>query len=279
MPAILHHNGHQSAVSSHRPWRLIPPMTTSGQMQMAIDSWLLRQCEQGQPPTLRFYRWERPTVSLGYLQKSSPEHWIMLQQNYGFDIVRRPTGGRAVLHCGDLTYAVVARYQQGRRREIYQHLCEFLIRGWRSLGIELHYGEAGHNYRHEPNCFGVATPADLVDSQGHKFIGSAQRYGRNTHRDRPVLQHGSMQLSPNAELFTALFAEAAPKAQFLHIDDSLIAKIIKTLTAAAQTWFNVDVMVQPLSPQELAAIRSCCLTDAGCSDADAVRSEGDAEVG
>ncbi len=241
-----------------RPWRLIPPMAAPGQLQMQIDAWLLQQHEQGQhPPALRFYQWSRPAISLGYLQKDFPERWRSLSRETALDIVRRPTGGRAVLHKGDLTYAMVAQYQQGRRPEIYRHLCEFLIRGWRSLGLDLHYGEARRSDRHRANCFGVATQADLVDPQGQKFIGSAQRYGR-TAPGRAVLQHGSMQLSPDPELFAALFAEPAPKAQFSRqVDDAFTVKVIETLTAAACAWFDVDFVVQPLSAQELADIQSC----------------------
>lgn len=240
MSAILHRD---------RPWRLIPPITASGQLQMAIDSWLLLQCEQGQPPALRFYQWARPTVSLGYLQKDVPAHWAKLEQDGRIDIVRRPTGGRAVLHHGDLTYAVVARYRQGSRTEIYRHLCEFLIRGWRSLGLELHYGGSGRSYRHQANCFGIATQADLVDAQGHKFIGSAQRYGR-AQGARAVLQHGSMQLEPDADLFQALFAEPAPQSPLLSVDNDDITNRIETLTTAAQNWFDIDFVAQPLSTQE-----------------------------
>ncbi|MGF1514530.1 MAG: lipoate--protein ligase family protein [Elainellaceae cyanobacterium] len=248
-------------LASRCPWRLIPPVVASGQTQMQIDAWLLRQQEQGHlPPTLRFYRWSRPTVSLGYLQEV-PNQWVTLSQSQPLDLVRRPTGGRAVLHSGDLTYAVAVRYQRGSRTEIYRHLCEFLIRGWRSLGLDLHYGGERGSYRRRANCFGVATQADLVDPQGHKFIGSAQRYGRDRHgagRDRVVLQHGSMQLAPDPQLFEALFAEPAPKAQFLphQVDDAFIGKAVETLTTVAQAWFNVDFVAQPLSVQELADIQS-----------------------
>lgn len=226
---------------------------------MSIDCWMLRQCETGGPPALRFYQWSRPTLSLGHLQKDIPAHWRSLAQAGRIDIVRRPTGGRAVLHSGDLTYAVAARYRQGNRVEIYQHLCEFLIRGWRKLGVELHYGEAGRGYRHRPNCFGVATQADLVDSQGHKFIGSAQRYSRivqeGAQGERVVLQHGSMQLAPDASLFEALFAAPAPQSPVRSpIDQALVHRITETLTTAAGDWFGVDLVAQPLTPGGLAEV-------------------------
>jgi lipoate-protein ligase A len=120
-------------------------------------------------------------------------------------LVRRPTGGRAVLHQGDLTYMVVTSGLTGKRKDIYQTICEFLIEGWRSLGMELHYGAAGRDYIHNPNCFGTATGADLLSSEGYKLIGSAQ-----LQRGKAILQHGSMVLSRNSELFTQVFAEPVP---------------------------------------------------------------------
>ena len=223
---------------------------------MAIDRWLQQQCENGGPPALRFYQWSRPTVSLGHLQKEIPAHWRSLAQAGKIDIVRRPTGGRAVLHSGDLTYAIVARYRQGSRVEIYRHLCEFLIRGWRDLGVELHYGAAGRGYRHRPNCFGVATQADLVDEQGHKFIGSAQRYGRTTSGDRVVLQHGSMQLAPDAALFETLFAAPAPQPPVPLVKAKSTSRVTETLTVAAEGWFDATFVTRPLAAADLIAIEA-----------------------
>jgi lipoate---protein ligase len=86
-------------------WRLMPMVRGSGALQMAIDRWLLDQCTHHKhPPTLRFYTWSPAAISLGRLQKQWPDHWHNLAwQGQPIDIVRRPTGGRAVLHAGDLT--------------------------------------------------------------------------------------------------------------------------------------------------------------------------------
>ena len=122
--------------SSPKLWRLVPLQTASGAEQMAIDSWLLDQHVKGlQPPSLRFYTWRSPTLSLGYHQRQFPPHWNNLHwQGQKVDLVRRPTGGRAVLHQGDLTYAVITSGLKGSRREVYRQLCQFLIEGWQTLG-------------------------------------------------------------------------------------------------------------------------------------------------
>jgi lipoate-protein ligase A len=141
-----------------------------------VRFWLLTQHLQEQhPPTLRFYTWKPATISLGYHQYQWSASWQQLTwQGEPLDLVRRPSGGRAVLHQGDLTYAVVTSGLSTKRLEAYKTICEFLIQGWRSLGVTLQYGEAGRGYMRQANCFGTATGADLVLADGSKLIGSAQ---------------------------------------------------------------------------------------------------------
>ncbi len=223
---------------------------------MAIDRWLVEQHQAGkQPPVLRFYTWASPTISLGYHQRRWPTFWQQL--TWGEEpvsIVRRPTGGRAVLHQGDLTYMVVMSGLTGRRLDIYKTICEFLIQGWRSLGITLHYGSAGRDYAHNPSCFGTATGADLVSAQGYKLIGSAQ-----LQRGTTVLQHGSIRLSRDTGLFTQVFGEPAPPFVELPIqqtEDDLIQIIVSALTEAACRCFDIELFSQPLSEAEWQEILS-----------------------
>jgi lipoate-protein ligase A len=231
-------------------WRLIPLLQASGQVQMAIDRWLLEQHRAGkQPPVLRFYTWASPTISLGYHQRRWPTFWEQLTwEEKPVPLVRRPTGGRAVLHQGDLTYMVVTSGLKGKRIEIYQSICEFLIQGWRSLDIPLHYGSAGRNYAHNPNCFGTATGADLVSNEGDKLIGSAQLQQGNA-----ILQHGSMRLSRDTELFTQVFGEPAPPPVKLPIQqegDALMQTVVEALTESACRCFGMKLVAQPLSKAE-----------------------------
>ncbi|WP_263971779.1 lipoyl protein ligase domain-containing protein [Leptolyngbya ohadii] len=92
--------------------------------------------QHGHPATLRFYTWHPAAISLGYHQRQFPPQWCELTWNdRPLDLVRRPSGGRAVLHQGELTYAVITSGLSGTRRSAYQQICEFLIRGWRSIAI------------------------------------------------------------------------------------------------------------------------------------------------
>jgi lipoate---protein ligase len=231
-------------------WRLIPFLEAPGNVQMAIDRWLLEQHLSGQhPPSVRFYTWSPPAISLGYHQYKYPEYWQdLVWQGQKLDLVRRPTGGRAVLHQGDLTYAVVISGLSGNRIQAYQKICEFLIQGWRQLGVDLHYGSAGRGYIHNPNCFGTATSADLVTADGCKLIGSAQ-----LRRGGAILQHGSMRLQPDASLFAEVFGTETFTC--VQISQNLsVEKIIAALIAAACDCFGMQLVIQPFSEDEWKAI-------------------------
>jgi lipoate-protein ligase A len=234
-------------------WRLIPFLEAPGKIQMALDLWLLNQHHQGlHPATLRFYTWNPPAISLGYHQRQWSEHWQNLVWNSSIlDLVRRPTGGRAVLHQGDLTYAIITSGLSGNRVQVYHTICEFLIQGWRSLGMDLHYGQAGRGYIHNPNCFGTATDADLVLTDGSKLIGSAQ-----LRRGHTVLQHGSMQLQPDAALFYQVFGvnQSLPRLPSVLLEKPLLETVSNALTKAASKCFEIQLKVQPLSEIEWDAV-------------------------
>lgn len=231
-------------------WRFIPPIEASGIIQMSIDNWLFQQQEKGNNiPILRFYIWSKPTISLGHLQKKYPEFWHHLTwQEQPLELVRRPTGGRAVLHQGDLTYSVIMPLNYRKTLDIYQDICTFLIKGWQSLGIPLEYGLRKRGYIHNSSCFNTATVADLVTSDGSKLIGSAQRRGKSS-----ILQHGSMILSTDKSLFEMIFNQAAPWNLTLMeqlSDNYSTEQIINVLTEAAKQYFEIELITQPLSDEE-----------------------------
>ncbi|MDC0832782.1 biotin/lipoate A/B protein ligase family protein [Geitlerinema sp. CS-897] len=243
----------------HKPtiWRLIPQLRAPGWVQMGVDEWLLDRHRQGShPPALRFYTWSRPTISLGYHQRRYPAFWHELQwQGQPVSLVRRPTGGRAVLHSGDLTYAIVTSGMSGTRSQVYRQLCEFLILGWRRLGIPLHFGDRDRGeYARRHSCFATATGADLVTSDGTKLIGSAQ-----LRRGKAVLQHGSMQLSPPRELFDRVFGSVPDSISHSWqrgVEPAEIDAIVAVLTQAARECYNVKFVVRSLSEREWQEIYS-----------------------
>ncbi|MDR9403358.1 MAG: biotin/lipoate A/B protein ligase family protein [Halothece sp. Uz-M2-17] len=214
---------------------------------MAIDRWLFQQCQTKEhPPTLRFYTWDPVAISLGYHQKRFPEQWQELAAQKRLDLVRRPTGGRAVLHQGDLTYAVILSGLSGKRLAIYEAICQFLITGWENLGVPLFYGNQGRGYHQVANCFAMATGADLVTSEGEKLIGSAQ-----LKRGDTILQHGSIQLEPDSKLFKEVFNQS-PRFPALNVTQE---EVITHLKAAAQSCFQMKLVTQPLTHSEWEAVK------------------------
>ncbi|MEB3212477.1 MAG: biotin/lipoate A/B protein ligase family protein [Leptolyngbyaceae bacterium] len=236
-------------------WRLIPLMEASGSLNMAIDEWLLDQHRLAHMPSvLRFYTWRPSAISLGYHQSRWPDHWNHLTWNgQPIDLVRRPSGGRAVLHDGDLTYAVITSGLNGRRMEVYRTLCQFLIEGWRSLGTALHYGTKERDYHRNPNCFATPTVADLITESGIKLIGSAQ-----LRRQHAILQHGSMQLQPNLDLYHHVFGlPSSPGISHELTEPPIcrdIPKIIDALIEAGRSCFSAEFCVEPLDSDEWDAI-------------------------
>ncbi|NUN63830.1 lipoate--protein ligase family protein [Pseudanabaena biceps] len=230
----------------YRSWQLLPYGEMSGQEQMDQDNSLLdRHCQDPQAPSiLRFYNWTPAAISLGFHQKQYPDHWQAIAEKYHLDIVRRPTGGRAVLHRGDLTYSVITNVdldgKSRSHREVYEYICGFLIQGFAELGIELTYGKSGRGYIHNPSCFSTATNADLVIDNGKKLIGSAQVYRHNS-----VLQHGSIAIAPDHQLLTELFQTEVPIVgcqELLPNQPDLISKLIEVLSQSARQYFQTQFL-------------------------------------
>ncbi len=188
-------------------WRLLIDPPRGGALNMALDEALARSLEAGQG-VLRLYRWERPTVSVG--RNEPTDGWRRPGPLGGVGdgpplaMVRRPTGGRAVLHDGEVTYALVAPLRaMGGARAAYRAVNEALVEGLRSLGASVAVApdgapalplEAGPCFQAPASGEVIVPPPTTPDSSGvgsvRKLVGSAQaRIGRN------LLQHGSIILT------------------------------------------------------------------------------------
>ena len=186
--------------------------------QMAIDLNSLDQTISNPEIilTLRFYYWTGDWLSIGYHQKEIPPHWQKLLSNGEINIVRRPSGGGAVLHSGGITYALTFKKIYYKNLS-YEMVNNWLIKSFRELGLSLQYG----NLRKSPitsNCFGTTLISDLVDQDGFKRIGSAQYRKKGA-----FLQHGEIQTNPSKDLWFKLFREEAPPKISLDLtNDSII---------------------------------------------------------
>jgi lipoyl(octanoyl) transferase len=177
---------------------------------MAADEAMLAAVGAGEaPPTLRFYGWSPATLSIGYFQKAADEVRLDEVAARGLGFVRRPTGGRAVLHDAELTYSIVVPEKYPGLptsvTESYRVLSEGLVHGFRALGLEAEmvslaseeekakYATAG-----SAACFDSPSWYELV-VDGRKVAGSAQ-----VRQHGAVLQHGSILLDLDVELLFEL---------------------------------------------------------------------------
>jgi lipoate-protein ligase A len=191
-------------------WRFIDSGKCAPAENMAVDeAILIAHSEERVPPTLRFYGWNPATLSIGYFQKAQDEVDLEAVAQHGIGFVRRPTGGRAVLHDEELTYSmIVSEHYPGLPKsvtEAYRVLSEGLVFGFRRLGLAAHmvnlaseeeklkYAAAG-----SAACFDSPSWYELV-VEGRKVAGSAQTRQRGV-----VLQHGSILIELDSEKLFAL---------------------------------------------------------------------------
>ena len=183
-------------------WRLIVDERVDGAANMAVDRAVLSCRSEGLvPATVRLYRWEVPTVTLGRFQKVDGVDLAACERR-GFDVARRPTGGRGVLHDDELTYAVVAALPDGVPRGTaasYAHLCAALARAYGTLGVPAEFTARSRGERDSAACYLHATGADLSLGAA-KLSGSAQVW-----RGDAVLQHGSFVVSRDVAAESEVF--------------------------------------------------------------------------
>lgn len=198
-------------MSEEKVLRVIGDGPRRGAVNMAVDEAVLLAVNEGtSPATLRFYRWSEPTISLGYFQRYE-EFLAQEEEIRNLPVVRRQTGGGAILHDDEITYSLVVPLQDKIPSTditgLYQmvHDAFIAVLGERGVSVDYRGGqESGNSQRGPFFCFARAHRLDLI-LKGEKLLGSAQR--RIKHA---VLQHGSLILSrhftqqPSAQLRTEI---------------------------------------------------------------------------
>jgi lipoyl(octanoyl) transferase len=177
-------------------WRLLITPPAQGAWNMAVDEAILEAVGSGKAlPTLRLYAWEPACLSIGYAQPKTDVDFPRLQAR-GWELVRRPTGGRAVLHTDELTYSVSAPLSEARVAgtvlESYHRLALALVVALNLLQMQVEVNEKSaevHGTSTNPVCFEVPSTYEIT-FEGKKLIGSAQ-----ARRKEGVLQHGSLPLT------------------------------------------------------------------------------------
>jgi lipoate-protein ligase A len=191
---------------SHR-WRLLMTEPADGATNMAIDEALFRGRQAGtSPPTLRFFAWDPPTVSLGYGQPLDDHVAVETCRALGVGLVRRPTGGSAIYHDGperELTYSVVASQDDvgtSDLLETYRWIGGALLRGLQALGAPAEMVAVPDGQGATPAFCFARTGRYELEVGGRKIVGSAQR-----RQGGAFLQHGSVLLGVDEVRLRALF--------------------------------------------------------------------------
>ncbi len=187
-------------------WRLLLTEGALGAWNMAVDESMLEHIGRGESlPTLRLYAWEPPCLSLGQAQPYADLDLDRLRER-GWDTVRRPTGGRAILHTDELTYSVTTAPDEplmtGSVLESYSRLAAALLAAVRRLGAQAEIKEtvSPEQGNSNPVCFEVPSASEIT-ANGKKLIGSAQ-----ARRKEGILQHGSLPLTGDLSRITQALA-------------------------------------------------------------------------
>jgi lipoate-protein ligase A len=209
-------------------WQFLNSGLASGDVNMGVDTKLAQDLLfEPRLNTLRVYGWQPPAISIGHHQ-SIDEIDARSAQSAGIGVVRRPTGGRAILHANEVTYSVVMTVRGKNILDVYNGISRALVRGLRTLGVD---AVLEKNQPHFPSLYKSNTSVACFASSarheikvaGKKLVGSAQRRFARSDGGEVVLQHGSILLGPEHKRIV----------EFLRIDEAqkeLLRKELKEHT-------------------------------------------------
>lgn len=250
-------------------WRMIRTEALSGAMNMALDEVLLQDVQAGvSPPVVRLYRWQPATVTLGYAQRGERQVNRAYCHEAGLDIVRRLTGGRAVLHDDEVTYSVISRQDglfSSDPLQSYRTIAEVLLACLRSFGLDAqvsgrHAGVNSAAAVEQSACFTAPAQFEIV-CDGKKVCGSSQKRGHGS-----FLQHGSLPVNMDLDkLFSALNTDAsasrpqgiarlAEKVGWINLFRSSPCEVGQVEAQLEKTFIDlwpVNFQVEPPTSQEL----------------------------
>ncbi|MFH1294507.1 MAG: biotin/lipoate A/B protein ligase family protein [Candidatus Aenigmatarchaeota archaeon] len=190
-----------------KQWRLLETIEASGSRQMAIDEAMLVARSEGKiPNTLRFFKWKPPAITIGFFQSLEKEVDVKKANSLGVDVIRRYTGGGAVLHDKEITYSLVVGEDEMPTDiiESYELICQGIVSGLALLGIDAEF-----------------RPINDIVTNGKKISGNAQ-----TRKQGVLLQHGTLILDVDVKKMFSLLKVPDEK-----IRDKMISAVEERVTS------------------------------------------------
>lgn len=244
-------------MQSHKEWQLIlDKKPLPGSWNMAVDDFLFRSLGEEPQTYLRFYRWKRPTASLGYSQRVSKVIDVEYCQKNGIDIVRRMTGGKLVLHHKEVTYSLCSSDSEvftPMLMDSYRLISEALMRGFEKMGLKPCLADAPPDSYVKGTLPCFSYPArDEIEVKGKKIVGSAQK-----RTGSKFIQHGSIPLEEDEGLLESVSAleKNKSKVRMISLSQALGSKVlfdwaVERLISGIYEFFKVDLVPKVFSADE-----------------------------
>jgi lipoate-protein ligase A len=233
-------------VKDNNYFRLIISKDNNGFMNMAIDEAIAISCRKKlSPPALRLYTWSPPCISIGYFQDIKEVN-IQECKRQKIDIVRRLTGGKAVLHNKEITYSIISPVKSpifpADIKGSYKKIAQGLLLGLKNMGISAEIAEDRAKELHRFSCF-LNTSFYEITVKGKKLIGSAQKRWKDI-----FLQHGSIIISSPYSLLSDLinFKDQEEKRDFLRLHAEKGTSISEELKRNASEGEIIDAIKKGL---------------------------------
>ncbi len=228
---------------------------------MAVDDYLFQSLTEEPKTCLRFYQWERPTVSLGYSQKVSQVVDLDYCRKMGIDIVRRITGGKLVLHHQEVTYSICSSDSELFTQTLmdsYRLISEALMRGLEKMGIECCLAAATPSFYTKGRLPCFSHPAqNEIEIDGKKIIGSAQK-----RAGKKFIQHGSIPLEKDEELLksVSLLNQQEDTINMTSLSEILERRVdfdwvVDHLQSGISEYFNISLIPKDFSDADKTAIQ------------------------
>jgi len=247
--------------NNEKEWKLIvDKKPLNGSLNMAVDDFLFRSLSSEPETYFRFYRWERPTVSLGYSQDIRKVVDVEYCRKQRIDIVRRMTGGKLVLHHKEVTYSLCSSDREtftSTLADSYRLVSQALIRGFEKMGLKSYLADAPPNSYVRGNLPCFSYPArNEIEVEGKKIVGSAQK--RTGSR---FIQHGSIPLEEDEGFLgpVSFLKKEDNKGRMISLSQALGKKVsfdwvVERLTSGISEFFKINFRPKVFDAEEKKAI-------------------------